>query len=385
MEKVKIPKSILDRITEFRHELHQHPELAHQEEKTAERLGKFLKDVSFEKVEDQIGGTGIIFTIKGKEAGKNLLFRAELDALPIQEENSMDYRSKTEKVSHKCGHDGHMAILCGLALLLQEKQDFKGNVHFLFQPAEETGEGAEKMIDDKKMQAYEVDYAFALHNLPGFSKGQIILKKGVFAAASKGLIVQLKGRPTHASHPKDGINPIPAGSKIIQLFSEIPNMQTQLEEIVQITPVGINMGQKAFGTSASEGELYATVRTYENVSMQRVSDELEEQIKQIAKLYHLQISISWTEEFKAVENHEKAYDFVEKATNSLKFDQKEVETPFPWSEDFGQFGRQFPICLFGLGSGKNQPQLHQENYDFPDEIMEKGIQIFYQIIKEANR
>jgi len=384
MEQTAEIKSVINRITRFRHELHQHPELAHKERNTAKRILKFLENTQADKIQKEVGGNGIIFTYKGSQKGKNLLFRAELDALPIQEQNTMDYRSKTDQVSHKCGHDGHMAILCGLGLLLKER-NFKGEVHLLFQPAEETGEGAQKMLDDPKMKSIKVDHAYALHNLPGFPKNQIVFKTGIFAAASKGLIVKLTGKPTHASHPRDGINPILAGSRIIQLFNEIPNMFTQLEEVAQITPVGINMGQKAFGTSASEGELYATVRAYDNAGMQRISDQLEDHILQISRMYGLKVSINWTEEFKAVENDGNSVEIVEKSISQLKLRRQTVSHPFPWSEDFGQFSQQFPLCLFGLGSGEKQAQLHQEDYDFPDDILETGVSMFQQIITEANR
>lgn len=378
-------EAIVERVSRLRHELHQFPEVAHQEKDTAKRILAFLAETQADQIIDKIGGNGIIATYKGEKAGKSILFRAELDALPIAEVNQFDYRSKTENKSHKCGHDGHMAILCGLASLLQDRNSFSGTIHLLFQPAEETGEGAQKMLEDEKMKNIRADYAFALHNLPGFEKGEVVVKSGIFAAASKGMIVKLKGKPSHASHPKDGINPTFAATQILQLFHEMPNMHSALEEVVQITPVGIQIGQKAFGTSAGEGELYATIRTYDNALMESISAGLKQKIKRIGELNKLTTTVDWTEEFQAVENSKEGVEWVKTAAKKLELSITEAKNPFPWSEDFGQFGKRFPLCLFGLGSGKDHPQLHNEDYDFPDEIIPHGIQLFNEIIQHIQK
>tara|TARA_R110002096_G_scaffold72174_4_gene172172 strand:- start:18505 stop:19665 length:1161 start_codon:yes stop_codon:yes gene_type:complete len=385
MEQNKGISAIIAAAKKLRQHLHQDPELAHQEVKTAKKVLEFLLNTNPDEVVEGIGGNGLIVSYKGTSKGKDLLFRAELDALPIEEVNTFEHASKNEKVSHKCGHDGHMAILCGLAMLLKDRDKYKGTVHLLFQPAEETGEGAMKMLEDSKINAFKVDYAFALHNLPGFKMGEIVVKRNTFAAASKGLIVKLKGKPSHASHPKDGINPLFAASQILQLFNESPNMHTALEEVAQITPVGIKMGQKAFGTSASEGEIYATLRTYEDATMERMSTYLEEKIAGIAALHKLKHSIEWTEEFAAVKNDETCFEILENALKELNFEQQEVSSPFPWSEDFGRFSERFPTCMFGLGAGEKHQQLHQEDYDFPDDIISTGVQVFYKLIEKANQ
>lgn len=371
-------KKTFNKLKDLRQKLHQHAETAHQEKQTAKIICDFIKKTKPDDLEKNIGGHGILVTYKSNKKGKTLLFRAELDALPIPETNDISYRSINENNGHKCGHDGHMAILCGLALQL-EKRNFSGKVYLLFQPAEETGEGAQKMLKDERMQDLNVDYGFALHNLPEFKKGQLILKANTFAAASTGIVFRLKGKPSHASHPKDGINPTLAATQIIQLFYEVPQMHTAIDETALITPIGTRIGQKAFGTSASEGELYATIRAFSSKTLKNISEILIAKAKAIAEAHQLEFESSYTERFEAVENDDKAYQLLKSATSRM--DQQEVNKVFPWSEDFGQFSRQFPSCFFGLGAGKSHAQLHNEDYDFPDEIIKNGVKAFYAIIQ----
>lgn len=370
-------------LIQLRKELHQYPEIAHEEKKTAQKIIDFFQELKPDESRTEIGGQGLIFTFQGKKKGKTLLFRSELDGLPIEESNEFSHASKIQGKGHLCGHDGHMAILCGLGKILS-KREFKGKVHLLFQPAEEVGEGASQMLGDKKMQSIQPDFAFALHNLPQFKIGHVILKSGVFAAASTGIIFKLKGKPTHASHPKDGINPSFAISQLIHLMHETPQMHTALEEAFQITIVGFNAGQKAFGTSAADGELYATLRAYNNSIMERICQLIEKKSAAIAKQNQLELEISYTEGFAAVNNDEEATRIVEKVCKKLRIKTHPADHPFPWSEDVGEFSKYYPLCLFGLGAGKNQPQLHNQDYDFPDSLIEKGVDIFYQIIETAN-
>jgi amidohydrolase len=274
-----------------------------------------------------------------------------------------------------------MAILCGLAESLSDG-DFPGTIYLLFQPAEETGEGAQKMIQDFDFKGLKIDYAFALHNLPAFPKGQVVLKKEIFAAASTGVIIHLKGKPSHASHPEDGINPTMAAMQINQLLFELPQMHTALNEVALITPVGTQIGQKAFGTSASKGSIYATIRTHQNKSLEKLKKLLSEKAQAIAKAAQLEYKIEFVEEFQAVVNHQEAYQIVEQA--SAQMNRKIVNEVFPWSEDFGQFSSLFPTCFLGLGAGENQAQLHNEDYDFPDDILSEGIQLFKTTLLKSN-
>lgn len=192
-------------LIELRKELHKYPELSGKESQTAKRIIEFAKRFNPDEIISKVGGEGVLVIFEGEQKGKTILIRCDLDALPIDEENAFEHKSVYENISHKCGHDGHMSIVSGLIPILSENKIKKGKVVLLFQPAEETGQGASLVLSDAKFTKLKPDFAFALHNLPGFKKNQIIIKKDVFASASKGLIIRLKGKTSHAGEPERGI------------------------------------------------------------------------------------------------------------------------------------------------------------------------------------
>ena len=206
----------LEELIEFRKDLHRNPELSGKEKNTSKKIVDFIKRFNPDEIITNIAGKGTAFIFKGNKEGKTILFRSELDALPISEQNSFEYKSRVENISHKCGHDGHMTILSGLASILKDEKPGKGKVIIHFQPAEETGEGAKAVLGDKKFSSLNPDYVFALHNLPGFPENTVIIKSGIFASASKGMIIKLRGKTSHASEPEKGISPVSAAASIMQ-------------------------------------------------------------------------------------------------------------------------------------------------------------------------
>ncbi len=258
----------IDELIKLRKELHRNPELASKEKNTSERIKNFITQFNPDEIITNIAGNGIAFIFIGKEKGKTILFRSELDALPISEQNEFEYKSAVENVSHKCGHDGHMTILCGLASLFKNKKPKKGKVVLLFQPAEETGEGAAKVMKDKKFEKIKLDYVFALHNLPGYPAGSVIIKNGTFASASKGIIIKLLGKTSHASEPENGITPTPAVASIIQKLPLITKEINKLNQFSLITIIHVRIGDVAFGTTPGYAEIMATLRSYHDEDMQ---------------------------------------------------------------------------------------------------------------------
>lgn len=372
----------MEELIQLRKELHQHPEVSGNESKTAERVLNFLNKYRPSQTITNLGGHGILAIYNGKESGKSVLFRCELDALPIQEINSFNHKSVSDGVSHKCGHDGHIAILCGVAKTLYENTLEKGTVFLLFQPAEEDGNGAKRVLNDFKFKNIKPNYAFALHNLPGFKKHQIIVKENTFTCAVNSIIIKLSGKTSHAGEPENGINPSLAIAEIIQVFNSKINATVSKNDYCLITPIHINLGEKAYGVSAGYGEIHFTVRSNSNSQMRTVEADLENTAKTIAVKNNLKISLEWTESFQANENNSEAVNFIRKGANSKKFEILEKEQPFTFGEDFGIFTQHFKGAMLGLGSGENTPSLHNPDYDFPDEIIKTGIELFHQITKE---
>jgi amidohydrolase len=368
----------LQKIVELRHELHQNPELSDSEFITAERITGFLAHYNPTELIRGIGGNGIACIFKGKEEGPSVLFRCDMDALPIDEENDFEYKSQEKGVSHACGHDGHMAIMVGLADLFSKNPPKKGQLVLLFQPSEENGQGASRVLNDEKFKKLKIDYVFALHNLPGFPKGEIILREKVFTSASKGIIIKLTGKTSHAAEPENGVSPAIAMSNIVKELTFLPN-ENRFSDFTLVTVIYARLGEVAFGTSPGNAEIMATLRSYSNEDMQILTERAQVIAKENAFRYNLKFDINFTEEFPAMMNHAESVKDIELAAKSSNINFRYLPEPFRWSEDFAHYTQKFPGALFGLGSGEKHPQLHSLDYDFPDNIIEKGVKIFYEI------
>ncbi len=370
---------IQDQI-QFRRKLHRIAEQSGQEHQTSEAVREYLSATDPDEMITDIGGEGLAAVYDGREEGPTVMIRCELDALPIEETNDFEHRSQNDGTSHKCGHDGHMSIVTGIGRYLKDHRPENGRVILLFQPAEETGRGALRILDDEKFEAIEPDYIFALHNLPGFPKHQIIVRDDVFAAASIGLMVRLKGETSHAAHPYEGRSPALAMAQIIETFSAIPQFYTSLSDTAKVTLIHTKLGEKAFGTSPGFAEIATTLRTYNDDEMNKLEQKAIELAGGIADTYDLEMEYETTEPFKATVNEKSANDLLKEVVKSFDYEMEIPATPFAWSEDFGQLLNQYKGALFGLGSGEQHPQLHASHYDFPDEIIHTGLVMFLGVI-----
>ncbi|MDO6676222.1 amidohydrolase [Tenacibaculum sp. 1_MG-2023] len=375
-------ESLKEALEKIRKELHTFPEVSEEEYETKKRIQTFLEeDTSCEIL--PVANTGLLAIFNGNKEGKTVLLRADIDALPIQEVNTFKHKSVNKGVSHKCGHDGHTTILLGVAKLLTEKPLHKGKVLLLFQPSEENGRGAQSVLKDFYFQQFNIDYAFALHNLPGFTKQEIIVKEQEFTSNVKSVIITLEGKTAHAAEPEKGFNPANAIAEILHFVKHETKNVPEDSDFFLATPVHIIMGERAYGVSAGYGEVHLTLRSWSTSLMREKQKKLEQLLQKLEERETLGINISWFEEFYANKNNKEAVEYIKKAAEQLNLSIKEINTPFKWGEDFGLFTQQYKGAMFGLGAGKNTPALHNPDYDFPDEITVTGAQIFYNILKEV--
>lgn len=375
-----LTKDDLKKLIEFRHHLHHFPELSGNESLTSKAIVDFIEHTNPSKIITDIGGFGVAAIYDSGKDGPTVLLRADMDALPIQESNNFGYRSTVKGVAHLCGHDGHSTILAGLGLLLKESPVKKGKVILLFQPAEEVGRGAAAVIADKKFTELKPDYAFALHNLPGFKRGTICLREQTFASASTGLIAKIKGLSSHAAHPEDGNNPDKALAQMILALNYIVKFQGDFNDFTLLTIIHAKLGEVAFGTTPGNATLMATLRTYLDSDMRKLKSEVESTIKNICKEHKLKCEIEYTEEFPATINNVECVNIIRESAQKLKIPVHNLEVPFRWSEDFGHFTQLTKAAQFGIGSGTNHPQLHNEDYDFPDELIDPSVNVFMEIL-----
>jgi amidohydrolase len=253
-------------------------------------------------------------------------------------------------------------------------------VYLLFQPAEENGQGAEAMLADKIFEEIRPDRVFALHNLPGYQMNNIVIKEKEFTASVNSILIDLKGKTSHAAEPENGINPALAIAQILQECLALANNDIDSPDMRVITPVYLNIGEKAYGISAGEGCVHLTLRCWNDGRLKELERSVEATARQIAVLHHLESDISYTQTFHANMNNPEAVHLVKEAAamTDLKIEMK--QNPFKWGEDFGLFTSRFPGCMFGLGSGEKTPALHNPDYDFPDELIVSGRDIFVAIL-----
>ena len=396
---------------EIRHALHQHPQTVGNEQFAHDLIVRHLQGLHPDKVYTHVGGYGVIAVWQGETSHLSPLtshlptiaFRADTDALPI---------------GHRCGHDGHTTILLRLAELVDSLtcRPVDYNILLLWQPAEETGTGARAVLDTGILQQYNIKAFYALHNLPGYPLGTVVLCPKTFAAASTGVVYRLDGRETHASTPELGINPGLAVAEIIQRFSQFNNLPPsaksinpdncisgsprsgETSEFRQSTLICVRVGEPAFGTSAGHADVMFTLRAFSNKTMEKLLADANRAVDEIASRHNLTVSRSLVDPFRATENNPDCVNAIKKAvekTNAsdnshlppptshlspLTFHLK--DTPFRWSEDFAEYLQLFPGAMFGIGSGEDHPELHHPSYDFPDELIEPAAQLFFKLLKQ---
>ncbi|QCK13626.1 M20 metallopeptidase family protein [Mangrovivirga cuniculi] len=372
----------IDDLVKFRRTLHKHPELSDNEKQTQKWILKRLEKIENGKV-SSIGKTGVIVTFEGDEPGPEIMLRGDIDALPIQEESDLEYKSVNDGVAHLCGHDGHTTIILGTTRLLDQTGIKKGKVHLLFQPAEENGHGARAVIDDPLFEEVNPDVVYSLHNIPGVERGKILCKQGSFSCAADSIIIKLKGVTAHAAEPEHGINPMGFISKMISQFAELQNPDLSNNDFQLMTPIYAHVGNTSYGVSAGYGELHYTLRTKLNARMAGLKKSVKDIVREVCD-GKINYEIDWTESFFANVNDEHAVNAIKNAADKCGLKYEEIDLPFKWGEDFGLFTDKFSGAMFGIGAGEDVSALHNPDYDFPDEIIRPSIEMFMDLVDQKN-
>ncbi|MBX2941305.1 MAG: amidohydrolase [Cyclobacteriaceae bacterium] len=371
-------------ILNLRKELHQNPELSGDESNTAQRIKSFITTHHAPtQFIDNVGGHGLLAVYEYPNTGTTVTIRCELDALPIEEDNTFSYKSNVKGISHKCGHDGHMAIVAGLIFWIKEQNFTSGKIVLLFQPAEETGKGGHEVMNDERFKALHSDYIFALHNIPGEPLHRIITTQTGFSAEVQSFALYLKGKESHAAEPEHGINPALAMAKIVDALSQMNVFDPTRDDFAILTPVYITMGAKAYGISPAKGELHYTLRTWNEEVMNKVKHNLQEVITTTCQVHHLECKINWFEYFPASINNPLSVEYIKEVARASGYPIVERPYPFKFGEDFGWFSKEYKTAMFGLGAGTHSPALHHSDYDFPDEIIATGINMFTTLIERV--
>lgn len=358
----------LEIAKKLRKKLHQCPELSGQEYKTKSTIMEFIQKYTDFRIVDK---GKWFYALYSEGASTTIAFRADMDAVS----------TLNGEIKHVCGHDGHSATLGGLILEVNQKSKenykFGKNICFIFQYGEETGEGGD--ICSEAISEAKISTIYAYHNIPGFSKGIVIIKRGTFACASKGMILHFSGSATHAAYPEYGRNP---AISIGKFLSQIPTISdaSLYKGMILCTVIGVRVGGRAFGVAASEGEILLTIRGEYEVDMIELQENLHNKAKLLAKNDNLEINVKYCDEFPETGNDNECLHTIEEKCKKHKIATIEVKEPFRWSEDFGYYLKKCRGAMIGIGDGEEYEQLHTAKYEFPDDIMERAIDTFYSFI-----
>ena len=384
-------------ITELRHTLHRYPDLSMQEQGTMEILKGFLrKHTSLKLCEED----GWFYAVKRgvKKQGRNdgtfpgndsggIALRADMDALPIPEKKlkpggilcqgasdpscALPYASEHPGISHRCGHDGHSAVLCGTALEL-ERMETERDVVLLFQPGEETGEGALRCLPVLERERIREIYAF--HNLSGYPEGTLIYREGLTQPASEGLLFRFEGKVTHAGTPENGRNPAEAIARTA-LYARRTAETIRGDSLVLCTIAGMQAGTGDFGLSAGDGSLSLTLRAEEEAVLLRLREEICRYAYRQAEENGLMLSVHESDRFPETRNSEEGIRRVLAAAEAAGLPVIRMESVWRPSEDFGHYLKHCSGAMFYIGNGEDYPSVHTEAYDFNDRILERAVRM----------
>ncbi|WP_158284942.1 amidohydrolase [Hoeflea marina] len=344
----------LARLVGLRHWLHAHPEISRHETATADHLRRFLQEHARPDRILGLAGAGFAAVYDGVAPGRTVMIRCELDALPIQEANDdLPHRSLSDGISHKCGHDGHMTILAGLAQTLAERPA-TGRVVLMFQPDEETGSGARECCSHESFARIRPDHVFALHNLPGFPEGQVICRAGAFSSQVKYAAIRLTGREAHSAQPETGASPSFALAELMLKARDIQAYHNRPDSYALCVPVFSQMGVQASGICPARGEVHVTLRAPDGPTVEAMWADLTAFARTTAGQYGLDAVFETREEFAATANGRDSFEMIRQAAAGLGLEFNHMERPFRWGEDFGEFTSRHEGAMFGLGAGLGQ-------------------------------
>ena len=377
-----INETLLGEVKQWRQQIHSQPELGFKEFKTSSFIVDKLQSFGIE-VHQGLGGTGVVGTLKNG-SGPTIGIRADIDALPIKEQNDIDHKSTHENCMHACGHDGHTSVLLGTAKHLSQHKDFSGTIHFIFQPAEEVLGGAKAMIDDGLFDKFPMDAVYGLHNWPGLPVGEIAVNNGPMMASFDTFEITLTGKGTHAAMPHLGADPIAAGAALITNIQSIVSRRISPLKSGVISVTQMNSGDTT-NVIPDYAILKGTVRSFDMDVRQSMQDMLTEMVTVLPPLYGVTGEMDYHIRYPVTTNDSQAYlEIKDAATKVLGTDKVNTDVePSMASEDFSFMSQVVKGAYFWLGVDGSNPSkpLHNAAYDFNDDAIETGIKVWVSLVE----
>ncbi|MBA2753430.1 MAG: amidohydrolase [Chloroflexia bacterium] len=372
---------ILPGVIADRRFLHEHPELGFQEVETSRFVAERLAAMGVEDIRTGIAKTGVTGLVRGQREGgaaKTLLIRADMDALPIQEENDVEYRSKHDGVMHACGHDAHTAMLLGVTrLLLDRRDDFTGTVKVLFQPAEEGPGGAKPMIEAGVLEDPKVDAALGMHMAQAAPLGQIGVRTGPAMAASDRFEILIQGKGGHGARPQATVDPIMVGSQIVVALQTVVSRETD-PTVPAVVTVGAFLAGQAFNVIPDTATLRGTVRSFDNDERQRLAERIEAVAKGIGGAMRAEVEVQYHFGYPPTVNDAGMTDIVRRAAAGVVGTENVIEEDLHMgAEDMSYFLEAVPGSFFFVGSKNDEKGLvwghHHPRFDIDEAALSTGM------------
>jgi hippurate hydrolase len=372
----------------LRHDLHAHPELAFQEQRTSDRVAEFLMAQGI-PVQRGLAGTGVVGVLKCGDSPRSIGLRADMDALPVHEQNQFAHRSQHAGRMHACGHDGHTAMLLGAAQYLAKQRDFDGTVVFIFQPAEESDGGARVMIEQGLFNLFPVDAVFGMHNWPGLPVGQFAVHNGPVMACADQFDISLHGHGAHAAMPHQGRDPLLAGAALVQALQNIVSRRIDPLNAAVLSITQFFAGGDAYNIIPAEARIAGTVRAFTTETEDAIETAMHAICNGIAAAHGVETTLDYRRGYPPTVNTDAEATFCRDVLTTL-IGSANVITQAPPSmgaEDFSYMLREKPGCYVWIGNGLAEGgcMLHNPSYDFNDAILPLGSSYWVRLAQQFLR
>jgi amidohydrolase len=374
-------------LTAFRRDLHAHPELGFEERRTAQRVVAALRAAGVDEIHEGIGKTGVVGVVHGasRSSARMIGLRADMDALPMAEDNDFAWRSCTRGLMHGCGHDGHTTMLVGAARYLAETRRFDGSAVLIFQPGEEGFAGAKAMIDDGLFERFPVEAVYAMHNWPSLQPGHVGVNPGPMMAAADRIEIVVHGKGGHGAHPYMAVDPVLVAAHIITAAQSIVARNVNPVDSAVISLCAMQAGDVgAFSVIPREARLVGTVRTFRPAVQDMVEERLARLVDSVAVAFGATASLHYTRTYPATINNPEHAEFAAGVAAGLVGEDKVTRElpPSMGAEDFSFMLQVKPGAYLRLGQGGGA-FLHNPRYDFNDDVLPLGAALMAGLVERA--
>jgi amidohydrolase len=373
-----------EEMTRWRRDIHAHPELGFEENRTSDLVAEKLRDFGLE-VHRGIGKTGVVGVLRAGSAERSVGLRADMDALPIHEANTFAHRSTNDGRTHACGHDGHTTMLLGAAKYLAETRNFDGVVNFIFQPAEEGIGGARAMIADGLFEKFPCEVVFGIHNRPGLALGKFAVRAGPMMAGGGFFDIRVTGKGSHGARPETGVDPVLVAAHIVIAVQSIVSRNVRPIDAAVLSVTKIN-GGNAYNVIPQTAQLSGTVRAFTREVMSLIENGMRRVVKGTAEAFGATAEVDFRVIFAPTVNDAAQADFVAGVCAEVVGEDNVNRNPslIVASEDFSFMLEKVPGAYFNIGNGAGEDacEVHNPDYDFNDGALALGASVFARIVEK---